>query len=134
MKNRIMAIVSLLILLLVCIDASANSPLDGTERIKTTAYMIDGTTASGQHTRAGICAGPTWMVKDANEQGTWVAMIWTADGTEFLGYFEVLDQGGTDAIQNGHVIDVWFETYDECVEWMETTQGRCLVKYVWAVG
>lgn len=133
MKNRISMILVTCLLLMTCMRASASSPLDDTEQIKTTAYMLDGVTASGCEVRSGICAGQEWMVKDAIEKdGSWVAMLWTEDG-EFLGYFEVLDTGG-EPIRSGNVLDVWFETYEECHEWMVTTQGKCLVKYVWAVG
>lgn len=118
-----------------CLSAEAKGmTIDGSQRIKTTAYYLDGITASGQHVRPGICAGMDWMVDEADENGSWTAMIWTADGTEFLGYFELLDKGGTDAIKNGNVIDVWFPTYEECQEWMEITNGKCLVRYFYAVG
>lgn len=141
MRKRILSVALVGLMVMFCyINANAKGIIpdqdNGLQQIKTTAYMLDGTTASGRHTRRGICAGQEWMVEQAIESGTgsWVAMIWTADGTEFLGYYEVLDTGGTEAIKNGYVVDVWFSTYEECVEWMEITEGKCLIKYVWAEG
>lgn len=103
---------------------------NGLKEIKTTAYCQGTTTASGQKVRYGICAGQDWMVDDGN----WVALIWSEDGTEFYGYFEVLDKGGTDAIKDGYVIDVYFPTYEDCKQWMKETNGKCLVKYIQAEG
>lgn len=103
---------------------------NGLQKIKTTAYCQGTVTASGKKVRYGICAGADWMV----DEGNWVALLYSSDGTEFYGYFEILDKGGTDAIKNGRVIDVYFPTYDECKDWMEATEGKCLVKYVQAEG
>ena len=58
-----------------------------------------------------------------------VAILYTLDN-EFLGYFIVNDAGGTDAIRNGYVIDVYRSDYDRCVEWMKLTGGKVKVKWV----
>lgn len=110
----------------VCVDED-----NEISEIKTTAYTSkkDAITYSGKKVREGICAGAKWMV----DEGDWVAMLWTVDGTEFLGYYELLDLGG-EPIRKGYVIDVWFEDLDQCKEWMEKTEGKALVKYVKAVG
>lgn len=73
------------------------------------AYCIDGITASGSHTRRGICAAkPEWIGL--------TAMIYKDNNGElgeFLGYYEVKDTGGR-AIRSGKVIDIWLPTEDEC--------------------
>ena len=134
-----MSITLLCLLPVFTIRANAQT-IDGTQKICTTAYTADPTakTASGERVREGICAAADKYLYDSeffnDDPGTWVAMIWTTDG-EFLGYFEVLDRGGTEAIRSkGTVIDIYCDTYEKCVEWMEITQGKCLVKYVKAVG
>lgn len=132
MKKRIYAFLLATLLVSETLTASeteSSISIDKTEKIKTTAYCMGTTTASGHPVRYGICAGQSWMC----DQGNWIACVWTREG-EFLGYFEVLDKGGTDAIKNGYVIDVYFPTYDECVEWMKKTNGKCLVQYVQAEG
>lgn len=82
-----------------------------------TAYCIDGNTATGTHTRQGIAAGKReWFGKTAkvyrNDNG--------AVG-DLIGQYVIEDTGGT-PIQNGSVIDIWFPTYDDCMNF-----GRRLV-------
>ena len=136
MRRAIQILTVILMLLFCAINAKASESIEGAKQIKATAYCLDGITASGQEVREGICAGPSWMVDEAlpDGGGNWVAMLWTSDGTEFLGYYEVTDKGGTDAIRNGYVIDVWKPDYESCKEFMALTQGKVLVKYVWSVG
>jgi len=132
MKKRILAILMCFVLgvPMVC-NAKGITPGEENEvsKIKTTAYCVGTTTASGTPVRYGVCAAD-----DEHFGKNWVAMIWTEDGSEFLGYFECEDKGGTEAIHKGYVIDVYCPTYDECVEWMKKTNGKCLVKFVWAEG
>lgn len=90
-------------------------------KMKTTAYCLHGVTATGGTTRPGIAACDPHIGE--------IAIIYTLDG-EYLGSFEVTDTGGTDAIHKGYVIDVWFDTYEECKEWMIRTQGKCYCKFV----
>lgn len=114
------------------VNAKGNT-IDGAEKIKVTAYTGGTVTASGTKPRYGICAGADWMLYDQDDGGTWVAMVWTVEG-EFIGYLELVDRGGTEAIRNGYVLDIWEETYDDCVSLMKLTGGKCLVKYVKAYG
>ena len=87
----------------------------------TTAYHLHGVTASGGTTRPHIAACNPHLGK--------CAYIYTMDG-EFLDLVEITDTGSTDGLNAGTVIDVWFDTYEECVEWMVKTEGRCKVLFV----
>ena len=74
-----------------------------------TAYCIDGTTATGTHTRPGVCASKReWFGKTAkvykNDHGK---------VGELIGTYTVEDTGGR-PIRNGSVIDIWLPTEDEC--------------------
>lgn len=131
--KRVIAIISLLFLLTAMEVNAKGNTIDGAEKIKVTAYTGGTVTASGTKPRYGICAGADWMLYDQDDGGTWVAMVWTVEG-EFLGYFELLDRGGTEAIRNGYVIDIYEETYEDCVDVMESTHGECLIKYIKAYG
>lgn len=101
-----------------------------------TAYCLQGTTASGQKVRKGICAGKDeWM-------GKTILVYQRLDGDELgdlIGIFECLDKGGTDAIKKGYVIDVWQPTYEECQEFMNLVysngcHGRIYIQIVEAYG
>lgn len=133
MKKRILSVVLLMTMVFGCVLSAQAKTLVGAEKIKTTAYCLDGITASGQKVRPGICAGADWRVDEADENGSWVADVYTMDG-QYIGCFELLDKGGTKAIKEGRVIDVWFETYEECMEYMELTGGKVQVIYTYAVG
>lgn len=79
--------------------------------IEATAYCCGTTTATGSKVREGIIAGrPEWFGK--------VAAIYKSDGGkigDFIGYFEVLDTGGT-AIKNGRVIDIYNPSKEWCLQ------------------
>lgn len=95
------------------------------EEMHTTAYMVSGITATGTHTHAGICA--------CNTRHGELAIVYSMEG-EYLGMFECVDSGDTDGLRSGKVIDVWFETYEECKEWMTITKGKCKVYWVQGEG
>jgi len=101
------------------IDFEAN----GFQVMNTTAYCCGTVTANGSKVHEGGCASSI-------ERIGMVAIIYTLDG-EFLGYFEVNDtgkQGG--GVRNGTVADIYRSDYDRAVEWMETTDGKCWIKFV----
>jgi len=82
-----------------------------------TAYCLDGTTATGTHTRRGIAASKReWF-------GKTVRVYWNDCGSPgaLVGEYVVEDTGGR-AIRNGSVIDIWMPTADECFQF-----GRRLV-------
>lgn len=76
-----------------------------------TAYCIDGTTATGTHTRKGICAGKReWFGK--------TAVVYSDNDGEIgnlIGIYKVEDTGGK-PIRNGQILDIWMPTYDECIQ------------------
>ena len=93
--------------------------------MQATSYCINGTTATGTHTRIGICAGPpehygdTAMVYKRNKDGSLA---------EFIGYFECEDTGSA-PIRNGKVLDIWLPTYEECRQF-----GNPKIYVVWVHG
>ena len=91
------------------------------QKMYTTAYCLHGITANGGTTRKGICACNTHLGD--------MAVIYSVNG-DFLGMYEVTDTGSTEGLTEGRVIDVWFDTYEECEEWMKLTDGRCYVLWV----
>lgn len=75
-----------------------------------TAYCLHGTTATGTQTRIGVAASKP-------EHFGRVCLVFEDIGGEpgeCLGVFVVEDTGGA-PIRDGHVIDLWMETYDECI-------------------
>ena len=82
------------------------------QQMEATAYCYGTTRCDGGTVRAGTCAGkPEWYGK--------VAAIYLDDnGTpgEFLGYFEILDTGGDERIQDGTVLDIYISEHDACIE------------------
>lgn len=128
--RKIILIIGIIIVCVVSVSASADSlkwseVFESTEvewhKMHTTAYCLHGVTGSGGTTHKGIAACDPYLGQ--------IAMIYTLDG-EFLGMFEVTDTGGTDAIRSGKVIDVWFDTLEECKEWMSKTEGKCMCYFV----
>ena len=90
-------------------------------KMHTTAYCLHGVTGSGGTTHPGIAASDPHLGE--------IAVIYTVDG-EYLGMYEVTDTGGTEGIRSGKVIDVWFDSYDECKDWMTVTRGKCMVYFI----
>lgn len=82
-----------------------------------TAYCLNGTTATGTHTRQGIAASKReWFGKTAR-------IYWNDNGApgDLIGEYTIEDTGGA-PIRNGSVIDIWMPTEDECFQF-----GRRLV-------
>lgn len=82
-----------------------------------TAYCLDGTTATGTHTRQGIAASKReWF-------GKTVRVYWNDNGQpgSLIGEYVIEDTGGR-PIRNGSVIDIWMPTAEECFDF-----GRRLV-------
>lgn len=123
------------ILLLACVSISApisasdlshSFEISGTmfHRMKATAYCLKGKTATGCHTRKGICAA-------SSEHFGQLAMVYEDDGGypgDFIGYFECKDTGGK-SVSSGYVIDLWLPTYNECIQF-----GSKDVLVVWIDG
>ena len=83
-----------------------------TQPVKITAYCLEGVTASGEHTREGICA---YRKEDIGK----TARIYNADG-ELLGEYLIADTGKKGgAIRKGLAVDIWKPSRAECYQ---TTQ------------
>ncbi len=85
---------------------------DEIRQVKATAYCLTkNLTAMETQPRFGVVAGKReWLGK--------TCVMWLDDGdgiikTEnYYGTFRFEDVGGSDAIKNGYVIDVWIEGYE----------------------
>ena len=108
-------------------------------QILTTGYCHGNITATGSVPREGICAVRSeWIGK--------TALVWKCDegGTqgEFLGFWECFDTGfgadsdgdGIGSIQEGKVVDMYFPTMEQVMDWMELTGGRIYIQLVDAEG
>lgn len=79
--------------------------------MQATAYCINGTTASGTQTRVGVAASKReWLGKTAKVYRV------DKDGnpTSLIGTYSIEDTGGK-SISSGKVIDLWFSTYEEAI-------------------
>lgn len=96
------------------VEAAAVSAEDLNEYIEmeATAYCLDGTTATGTHTRPGICAGKReWFGK--------TAVVYADDHGEIgdlIGIYKVEDTGGAPKIKNGQCLDIWMSSYDAAIQ------------------
>lgn len=93
-----------------------------------TAYVLTGTTASGEETRDGICAsahkewiGKTVIMFQRNDDGI----------GELIGIYECLDTGCA-----SNVIDVWCDGMNEAQEFMDRVyEDECAGRvYVQVIG
>lgn len=104
------------------IDFEAN----GFQKIYVTAYCV------GHHTATGVPVHYGCMAVSKEHLGDAV-LLYTVDG-EFIDIFEGNDQGGTDAIRESRVVDVYFPTLEECRAFMARTGGVAYIKYISGVG
>lgn len=121
-----------ILVILVSLKSSAADNQPQLIKMKSTAYCLDGITASGQYVRKGICAcgdralfGKTVVVYQRlpdNKIG------------DIIGIYEVLDTGCAST-----VIDVWCQDLDACQEYMNRVyedgcKGRVYVQVIDAEG
>ena len=123
-------VIFLIAVLLFSCGASRGEPVNSVdtsqmEKMWTTAYCLHGVTSTGGTTRPHIAACNT-HVGD-------VALIYSLNG-DFLYLAEITDTGSSEGLRAGRVLDVWFDTYEECEEWMRTTEGKCYVLWVHGQG
>lgn len=127
----------ILIAILTCIvfvGAERNEPRQetidfeqaGFEKIYVTAYCV------GHHTATGVPVHYGCMAVSKEHLGD-VAILYTVGG-EYIDIFEGNDQGGTDAIRESRVVDVYFPTLEECRAFMAKTNGVAYIKYISGVG
>lgn len=122
-RTYVIALIIIFTILISHIVVSGNGTEDVTFIPMTAkAYCIDGITASGSHTRKGICASkPEWIGL--------TAMIYKdnhGELGEFLGYYEIKDTGRS--VRNGKVIDIWLPTESECKQFGKKKVLVVLVK------
>lgn len=97
---------------------------------RATAYCLPGITASGEPVREGICSGGSmYYGKTIN---IYQRMPDNSVGS-LIDTYECLDKGGTDAIRNGYVIDIWQPDLEACHEYMKMVymdgcQGKIYVE------
>lgn len=86
-------------------------------------------TAMGTPVRFGVIASTREHLGDA-------AIIWTYDDTqqnnqgECIGIFKCEDIGGTKAINNGYVIDMWVESLQHVKYMTLRTGGKVVIQYI----
>lgn len=101
----------ILVIVLACIMLPTTARAE-TQPVKITAYCLEGTTASGERTREGICA---YRREDLGK----TARIYNVEG-ELLGEYLIADTGKKGgAIRRGLAVDIWKPTRAECYQ---TTQ------------
>lgn len=95
----------------------------GFQKMHTTAYILQGTTASGGTTRPGICASSLDHIGD-------IAVVYTLDG-QFLGMYECTDTGAEGGgVRAGRVLDVWRKNMTQATSYMKLTGGQVWVKWI----
>ena len=136
--KRLIFILLIFLLLPIQAEASNDACYDESAMIKcrATAYYLDGIAASGQEVREGICAGKEeWF-------GKTIIVYQRLPGDkvgELIGIYESLDKGGTEAIKNGWVIDIWQPDLEACQELMDRVyedgcEGKIFIQVLDAVG
>ena len=94
----------------------------GFQTIKVTAYCCGTKTSLGVPVQCGI------MATSPEHHGE-VAELWLPGGG-FLGYYYCCDSGGTDAIRQGYVVDVYRVNLTQCKSLMKLVSGKkCYIKY-----
>lgn len=125
-------ILTMMLVILVSLKSSAAEIEPQMKKMHTTAYCLDGQTASGQYVRKGLCAcgdkalfGKTVILYQRLPSG---------EIGDIIGIYEVLDTGCSK-----NVIDVWFPNLEECQEYMNRVyedgcQGKVYVQIIDAEG
>lgn len=126
MRKVILSIIVVIFLMAMPASAETQDFFEANEfkKIYTTAYCCGEITANGSKVHYGGCASTKEHMGD-------LAILYTTDG-DYIGTFECNDLGGTDAIRQGYVIDVYFPTMEECQAYMERVapSQKVYVKYV----
>lgn len=125
MKKILLLLFSLFLFLILTQPAKAeeSEPF----KVHITCYIDEGITASGEHTREGICAmKKEWIGKTA------IVYLRNADGTigDIYGIYEIKDCGGTDGLKEGKVVDIWQPNLEVAKEVMKETQGLGYVQLI----
>lgn len=134
-KSVKFTIVLLLVVIVIaqssCINTNCDSNYSEPFKVHITSYIDDGTCASGEHTRIGVCAmKKEWIGKTA------IVYLRDEDGNigDVYGIYEIEDCGGTDGLKDGKVIDIWMPNLDSAKTVMKETNGLGYVQLVDAKG
>ena len=141
--KKLISLFMVLIFLSMPLEAFAGSSSEvnyydeiGMLKSRATAYCLDGITASGKPVREGICAGKDeWF-------GKTIIVYQRLPGDKLgslIGIYECLDKGGTEAIKNGWVIDIWEPDLEACQELMDKVyedgcEGKIFIQVIDGVG
>ena len=134
MKRRFTIVLLITILIFACIsftNTKAEQDFSEPFKVHITCYIDEGITASGEHTRQGICAMKReWIGQTA------IVYLRKEDGSigDVYGIYEIEDCGGTDGLKNGTVIDLWQPSLEIAKEVMAETNGLGYVQIVDAKG
>lgn len=130
MKRIIAILIGLTITLNFCISTKADE-IEEPRKIFVTAYIIQGTTASGTQTREGVCAmnrsllGKTVIIYLMNDDGS---------VGDVYGIYEVEDTGATRGLKNGSVVDIWCPSMEDAKRVMADTKGVGFIQIIDAEG
>lgn len=134
MRQRFTIVLLITILIFACtssIDVRAEQDFIEPFKVHITCYIDEGITASGEHTRKGICAmRKEWIGQTA------IVYLRKEDGSigDVYGIYEIKDCGGTDGLKSGTVIDLWQPSLEIAKEVMAETNGLGYVQIVDAKG
>lgn len=104
------------------IDTFVDWEGNGFRTIRVTAYCV------GHHTSMGVPV-QTGIIATSPEHHGQVAELWTLSGN-FLGYYYCCDSGGTDAIRQGYVVDVYRSNLTQCKNFMRITGGKVKIRFI----
>ena len=131
---------SIAILTAMCLIGSTSYADEQPTLIKGYATAYNGPseyTCTGDHVRKGICGGCSEYI------GKTIVLYQRLPNDEvgrIIGIYECLDTGtGTEAFQEGRLIDVWCEDLDACQEFMNEVyadgcQGKVFIQVMEAAG
>lgn len=134
--KRLLCVLLIFMLLPMRVTAESNDYGYGLKKARATAYCMGTVTASGNKVREGICAGkPEWM-------GKTILVYQRLPGDkvgDLIGIYECLDTGGTEAIKNGWVIDIYQPDLEACQDFMdlvyaEGCEGKIFIQVIDAAG
>ena len=132
--RKYLIIILAVVIWIVSIGAERNEPRQetidfeqaGFQKIHVTAYCC------GTHTATGVPVHYGCMAVSEEHLGN-CAFLYTVGG-EYIDLFECCDKGGTTAIHESRVVDVYFPTLEECKAFMARTGGVAYIKYIEGVG
>ena len=135
--KRIIAILLAVTIWAISIGAERNEPLQndghidfeaaGFQKMYTTAYILEGTTADGGYTRPYICASSLDHIGD-------IALVYTLEGN-YLGAYLCTDTGREGGgVRAGRVLDIWRKNMTQATSYMKVVGPEQKVYVLWIEG